>query len=237
MAELSDFLGSLVASMSHARVLSDIQSVKIAEEYAKNNFLQHFAVPRMRIKDVELTIPVAIEKLSEKPQKKYEPIDNKNFASITYQKILESLGKKSLPVEVSKTLRTDIAKSIQSLESLIKLNQKENALADFSKKISLKVLEQKNQIFINDPGLLDDTEFFSNLQNKIIERLQNSLKDEIKLTPESKDSVQVTVEAAKLREIKPENIIIIKMKISEEGMEWIKMENNDGEVVSKLVPE
>ena len=67
--------------------------------------------------------------------------------------------------------------------------------------------------------------------------MQNSLKDEIKLTPESKDSVQVTVEAAKLREIKPENIIIIKMKISEEGMEWIKMENNDGEVVSKLVPE
>ena len=66
MIELSRFLGELVSSISNARVQSDIQSVKIAEEYAKNNLLQHFSVPRMRVDKVELNIPVAVDKLLEK---------------------------------------------------------------------------------------------------------------------------------------------------------------------------
>jgi len=35
----------------------------------------------------------------------------------------------------------------------------------------------------------------------------------------------------------PENMIIIKMTVSEQGMEWISMENNKGEIVTKLMPE
>jgi hypothetical protein len=45
------------------------------------------------------------------------------------------------------------------------------------------------------------------------------------------------VESDKLREVKPENVIMIKMTLSEQGMEWIKMENNKGEVINKLMPE
>jgi hypothetical protein len=47
----------------------------------------------------------------------------------------------------------------------------------------------------------------------------------------------VIVEAHKLREQKPENMIYIKLKISEEGMEWNKAENQEGKIESKLLPE
>jgi hypothetical protein len=237
MAELNDFLGGLVASLSSARVQSDIAALKIAQDYAKDNLLQNFAVPRMRIQDVEFTIPVAIDTSSDPAHKKYELIDRNTVTSTAYQQILLSLAKDKLPADVTKALQTDIAAHIQLLDDQLKVVQKENALADFSKNLALIVLAQKNLIFKGDKMKLEDTAFLSNLQNTITDRLQNVLKNQIQLTPESKNVQQVIVEAAKLREINPANIIMIKMKVSEVGMEWIKMEDKDGNVVSKLLPE
>lgn len=239
MAKLSDFLGGLVSSISDARVNSDIQTVKIAEEYAKNDFLKHFAVPRMRVDKVELNIPIAIDKILENNHKVYEPIDNKSFSSKAYQQILTSLGVDKMSDEVSKTLRTDVAEYLNLLEAKLKVNQTENALEDFSKSIALKVMELKDLIF-KDPKRKPLTrDEISKLQNNMVNGLLATLKDEIKYKSESKalDSLQVIVEADKLREIKPENIIMIKMTISEQGMEWVKMENSDGEIISKLMPE
>ena len=239
MAKLGDFLGGLVSSISNARVNSDLQSLKIAEEYAKNNLLQHFAVPRMRVDEVELNIPVAIDKFIEKIAKVYEPIDNKSFLSITYRQILKCLAVSKLSKEVSKTLRTYIAKHIQLLEAEIRVYQNENALEEFSKCIALKVIELKNIIFkeANRKQLSKDE--LSKLQDSIRNKLQASLKDEIKYKSQREVlySLQVIVEADKLHEVRPDNIINIKMTVSEHGMEWIKMENNKGEVVTKLMPE
>lgn len=239
MAKLSDFLGGLVSSISDARVISDIQSLKIAEEYAKNDLLKHFAVPRMRVDKVELNIPVAIDKLLEKNQKVYEPIDNKSFSAKAYQQILKSLAVNNLSNEVSKTLRTTIAEHIHLLEAKIRVNQIENALEDFSKNIALKVIEFADLIFKEDKRKKLNSDELSKLQSNIVKGLQSSLKDEIKFKSENKvlESLQVIVEADKLREVKPENVIMIKMTVSEQGMEWIKMENKDGEVVTKLMPE
>lgn len=239
MAKLSDFLGGLVSSISDARVNSDIQSLKIAEEYAKNDLLKHFAIPRMRVDKVELNIPVAIDKLLEKSQKVYEPIDNKSFSAKAYQQILKSLAVNNLSNEVSKTLRTTIAEHIHLLEAKIRVNQIENALEDFSKNIALKVIEFADLIFKEDKRKKLNRDELSKLQSNIVKGLQSSLKDEIKFKSENKvlESLQVIVEADKLREVKPENVIMIKMTVSEQGMEWIKMENKDGEVVTKLMPE
>ena len=51
------------------------------------------------------------------------------------------------------------------------------------------------------------------------------------------DAVDIIVESDKLREIKPENVIMIKMTLSEQGMEWVTMEDKDGKLVNKLMPE
>lgn len=226
MAELSRFLGELVSSISYARVQSDIQSVKIAEEYAKNNLLQHFAVPRMRVDKVELNIPVAIDKLLEKENPVYEPIDNIKFSSIAYRKILDILQVKELGILVSRPLRRAIAENIKILEAKIRANKIDNALGDFSKNIASKAVNLTGN---DDPTLLED----------IIKGLNYSLKDEMKLKSDNPmlDSLYVVVEADKLREIKPENIIMIKMTVSEQGMEWVKMENINKEVITKLMPE
>lgn len=239
MAKLSDFLGELVSSISDARVNSDIQSVRIAEEYAKNELLKHFAVPRMRFDKVELHIPVAIDQLLEKSQKSFEPIDNKSFSSKAYQQILKSLGVNKLSNDVSITLRTAIAEHLQLLEAKIRVHQNENALEDFSNTMAIKVIALAKVIFTDQKSKNLNRSELLKLQDTIAKGLQATLKDEIKLKSENNvlESLQVIVEADKLRDVKPENVIMIKVTVLEQGMEWVTMENKEGEVVSKLMPE
>jgi hypothetical protein len=239
MAKLGDFLGGILSGISDARVNSDIQSVKIADEYSKNDLLKHFAVPRMRFDKVEVNVPVAISELIEKSQKIYEPIDNKSFSSKAYQQILKSLLVSSLPNEVSKTLKTTIAEHIHLAEAKIRVNQIENVLEDFSKNIALKIVDLADLIFQGSERKKLNRDELILLQNTITKGLQESLKDEIKLNSENKvlESLEVIVEAHKLHDIKPENIIMIKMTVSEHGMEWVDMENINGDIVTKLMPE
>lgn len=239
MVKLSDFLGGLVSSISDARVYSDIQSVKIAEEYAKNDLLKHFAIPRMRVDKVEINIPVAVEKLIEKSRNVYEPIDNVKFSSIAYQQILKTLVVTNLPSEISKTLKTSIADNIHLLESKIRLNQTENVLQDFANNVAQKVIESTELIFQGEKRKRTTKGEILNLQGNLANELQSALKDQIKFQTENKDleSIQVIVEADRLREINPQNFIIIKMTVSEQGMEWVKMQNGNGELDTKLMPE
>ena len=239
MAKLSDFLGGLVSSICDARVKSDIQSVKIAEEYSRDNLLQHFAVPRMRVDKVELNIPVAIDTLFEKMQEIYEPIDSNRFSAKTYQLILKSLEVTTLSKEHLDTLNTTIAENIKLLELKIRVDQIESGLKEVSQNIASKVVGLVNAIYEESERRKLTKLQLSNLKKALVLELQSALKNEIILKSETKvlESLQVIVEADKLREVKPENIIMIKMTISEQGMEWVKMENNKGEVITKLMPE
>ena len=59
MPTLNEYLGGIFSSITDARVMADVQTVQVAEQYARHDLLKHFAVPRMRIGDIELTKPVA----------------------------------------------------------------------------------------------------------------------------------------------------------------------------------
>lgn len=239
MAKLSDFLGGLASGICDARVNSDVQSLRIAEEYAKNDLLKHFSVPRMRIDKVELNIPVAVDNLIEKTQKIYQPIDNQSFSTKAYQQVLKSLAVTNLSSEVSKKLRTTIADHIHLLEAKIRVNQTENSLEEFSNSIALITIELADVIYKENNRKKATKAELTKLQTNTAKKLQSILKEEIVFKKEIKvlDSVHVVVEADKLRDIKPENIIMIKMTISEQGMEWLNMEDKDGKIVSKLMPE
>lgn len=239
MADLSEFLGSLVSSISESRVNSDLQSVRIAQQYAKDNLLQHFAVPRMRIENVELTIPIAIDEFEPKKENNtLEPINNTTFSSSTYKQILQSISVDSLPSELSKEVKSKISDYIQLLEAQINVNQIENSLIDYSKNIVEMISSKVVEIYRAHNKKISK-EQLKLVLNDLTNKLQENLKNEIKIKTDTTSPYfsNVIVEYSKLREIKPQCIIMIKMNISEQGMEWIKMENDQGEVVSKLMPE
>jgi len=61
MITLKDYIGKIYKEVNNAKVQSDIETLAIAQEYVENPMLRHFSVPNIRIKDMELTIPVAVD--------------------------------------------------------------------------------------------------------------------------------------------------------------------------------
>ena len=60
MITLSEYVGYIFQEITRARVLADSESKRIAELYAKDEIMKHFSVPRFKIPEMELTIPVII---------------------------------------------------------------------------------------------------------------------------------------------------------------------------------
>lgn len=244
MAKLNDLLGVLTSSVCEARVNSDLQALYIAKEYVNDQnpdkeLLKHFSIPRMRIDKVEFKIPVGIDKLSEKTTKIYQLTDSKRFSEKAFKKVLDSLSVESLSSDVSEKIRTAISDYVPQLEEKTKTKKAELVLKEFSNRISLITIDLAYIIYRDNNRRKPTTSQLKKLQTDIANGLQLELKDEIILSKEIQglDNVHVIVEADRLRDIKPENVIMISLTISEQGMEWINMEDKDGNLVTKLMPE
>ena len=57
---LSDYVGFIFSEITRARVIADNASREIALTYAKDEVLKSFSVPRFKIPEMELTVPVVI---------------------------------------------------------------------------------------------------------------------------------------------------------------------------------
>ena len=61
MITLKDYIGKIYKDVTNAKVQLDIETLAIAQEYVQNPMLKHFSVPNIRVKNMELTIPVAVD--------------------------------------------------------------------------------------------------------------------------------------------------------------------------------
>lgn len=260
MANLQDYLGTLVASVNQARVLADIESANIAEQYAQHRLLKHFSIPRMRMQNVEFTVPVAIENVQTSAPRDYQPIDNKTFVSNAYDELTNLYQVKSFDRTSSLQLRKVLYQQTDELERQLKAGENvDKALQKFSEKIAVEALQIKTPTTSTNISTATGAASISSkdkktknikktqkesyasdlnkdvIREKMITRLQSEIRP--KEIQRSIENANVIVEADRLREQRPENMVFIKMTVLEEGMEWHTIENEDGESRTKLLPE
>ena len=139
-------------------------------------------------------------------------------------------------------IRRLAADETKGLETRIKAKGSINQELDkFSNTLPMRFT---NLLQNNDPKDVNSKPFkrIKDSQN-LIEELSAKFKD--RLRPEIKTREQLRIigdtkiiaESHRLREIDPKSIIQIKMKLSEEGMEWIKIDKEDGTHDFQLMPE
>ena len=234
MIKLNDYLGSIVASFTNAKIMSDLQTVKLAEEYAKHDYLKHFSIPRMRIDDVEMTIPIALDEIENISKPPVIGFDSLKINTLVYSFLLEKFGVLKITKEPSRLLQTETAKQVGVLEKQIKLANSHDPVSGFSKEIVVYFLR------IIEKYALVNKEVLAKMNiDLLIKDLIAVVTKEITINKEVEAlaNLNIVVEANKLRELKSENLIFIKLKISENGMEWSRSENSNGEIESKLLPE
>ncbi|TCI92288.1 hypothetical protein [Tenacibaculum sp. M341] len=202
MIDLNEYLGGITSSISEARMMSDLKSLEIAEQFAKHDLLKHFSIPRFKAQNIELTIPVAIGALENSYEKDYQPVDNVNFNSKTYAILKDVAQQTSFERNFSTKLKSVISNEITNLEKEIKAGkEKETALKNYVNKISNAFLDLyfentdksklKGELFL----LLQiffkpiDPKKFNNLTIEALEKVFNSpIPDE-----EIKDRIQTIV--------------------------------------------
>jgi hypothetical protein len=232
MPKLNEYLGSVISSLTNARVMADLQTVKVAEEYAKHDLLQHFSVPRMRVDDVELTIPIALESTQQKLSTHIDTIDNTEFNKSLYKEVTRGLGLSSLPRAASSEIRSLLAENTHQLEKKVNLEKTTESVNGFSHEITEKVLTLNEKYGLADKEITIDKEIFKRNISQLAEKQINTNQSATAI-----ENLQVIAESHLLKEQKPESIIYIKMKISEDGMEWQKMDDGNGKTTQKLLPE
>ncbi|PKH49485.1 hypothetical protein CXF68_01735 [Tenacibaculum sp. Bg11-29] len=234
MATLKEYLGTIVADINHARSIADIESARMAKQYAADDILQYYSIPRMKMQDVELTIPVGISKSKEKTTIDYEPIDNNSFYSKTYSSLKNVYKTTSFDTYHSKQLSSAIKHEIQSLEKVLKLRaDQKSSLKEFCNRVAEIATKIINTPIKESKSYIKQIPEPSYISTYLVDQLQN----EITLPKKHIEDTEVITESDKLRELNPNSIIQIKMKIIEQGMEWHKMEDSNGEMVSKLTVE
>lgn len=234
MPNLNEYLGSIVSSISNARVLSDLQTVKIAEQYANHNLLKHFSIPRMRIDDIEMTIPIGMNRIKNEETQTIEPIDYNELTSAIYNDILATLRISRLTANVASLFQNEINEKCNALIKNITTQNYKELVLKYSKalgEICFGIAKEHNLIKKTVKIQITPTILAQNIEKNIISKVI------INNEASALENLNVIVEANQLRELAPESLIYIKMKISEDGMEWNYAENSKGEIVSKLIPE
>jgi predicted Fe-S protein YdhL (DUF1289 family) len=241
MTNLKDYLASLVSSISHSRAMADIQSVEIAKMYASDELLKHFSVPRMKIGDVELTIPVSINELQKSSSQNDQPIDNTSFMSKVYKEIKNVFQVSSLKDDVHHLIKKKIFTNTDALEKDIKSGKDlSKSVEKFAKEVSsysLGEIQKRGGSEVAERIKTNEEE-----KKRVYERLNERIHVLSKREVQSQENLRtqdvfVAVEADKLRERDPKSLLTIKMVIREESMTWETMEDDEGEKTSTLTPE
>ncbi len=235
MATLNEYLGGLFSSITDARVMADVQTVQVAEQYAKHDLLKHFSVPRMRISDIELTIPVAIEGLSERTGYQLDPIGNADFKRINSRELSRLVGYTELPPIPQQKMLTALDSRIGMLIKNIKAEgDVKSPLWIFAKDIVTDLFEIGVEARLHQGKFPDG--YHQEEITKITYELGLGLVTGIVDKPVL-DQLTVIAESHRLREQRPEDMIRIRMKVSEDGMEWQTLQRDDGTIERKLLPE
>lgn len=109
MSELSDTLGHLLCEITRARMAADREAVRIAKQYAEDadGLLRHFPVPRMRLPNLELTLPVVVSHVPEGYVAKVEPDMLVTALSGKLKEALKELSIHVSTAEIRRIVRAD----------------------------------------------------------------------------------------------------------------------------------
>jgi hypothetical protein len=232
MPYLGDYLGQLLSEIAMARAQADMETVRLAELYASHPILKMMPVPHIRLPDVDVDIPVLI-KASEEPRNgesarggvSLQKMKGK-FSEVLKAKLDAAGLKPSAQEMVSLNAALDARLEKQGLPAETSVDV--NRVADDLAVAVGKVLGAK--------GGAADSADGAKATILAAELKESSRLEFLKLrAPPPRLSVIVT--GSELRELATtENVTRLRLKISEQGVEWTTVETSGGPK-DRLVPE
>jgi hypothetical protein len=244
MVKLGDYLSTLFNEITKARVEADMVALNVAREYTQGpnkELLKHFPIPRVRVRSIDVTMPVVIDGIDEKSLEEYrKPIDPAVVEKVVNDAIVATLKKNELKIPAA-------------------VSQPSEPVAASRKRISLKTISPvlKERLKVETYSRLDTRKLADAHADDVIKLLQGekvslrglrveNLKKEISDEVESQLSklkppppkLDVQVATSKVRESAgKENVTYLTFTIYEDAFESGTIEDAEGNEKQILTPE
>lgn len=232
MPNLGDFLGLVLSEITIARMHADLETVRIAELYSSHPLLRHMPVPHMRLPDVEVEIPVAI-KGSDDPRPAESPRGGARIDDLRrkFDDVLDAeLGRTGRAVaqadraRLRTALDAVVARERGPSDTAVDVNRVADELTDAAARLVSELPPP--------PGGAGGP-----VSPAFARDLRATARLEFLKARSAPPRLMALVTSAEVREAGgPEQIARLRLKITEQGLEWATLES-DGNPRERLVPE
>src|SRR3954447_8283461 len=207
MADLSDFLGHILEEVTRARVSADAEAVRTAKQYAADpdGLLKHFAVPRLRLPNLEITAPMVVTIV---PAGHVERTDPALLSQTVAADVLKMLTQQKIRVTTAAIVRI-----IESDPSLSK---------GYLSQSSVDILSVKIGDQIRTPPTR--TKSAEQVHQEVVGLVREQLVKTLQALPRSPVGIGIDATTAVVKEHSApagqgSNVLVVKMSISEEALE------------------
>lgn len=232
MPYLGDYLGQLLSEIALARMHADLETIRLAELYAAHPLLRSMPVPHVRLPDVELELPILVKTVGE-PRGGESPRGGAAWPDLRrkFAEVLSAFLSKAglaLSAAENKKLRAALDERLDALDLPPEISVDVQGMADDLTATALRAIEELKP--------RSDAEGAAHFA-EIAAELKTVVRREFLKIRTPPPRLDVIVTSAEIREAStPENVTRLKLKVSEQGVEWTTIES-DGVRRERLVPE
>jgi len=232
MADLGQLLGTLLASLAHARRIADEETTAIAERYKDHPLLEGLSLPRIRVPEMVLEMPMLIQSHDEGMANIPEDTD------IIVAGVVEELQAAALREGVSlqtaniELFKEDLAREIN------KLSPNSSDPVSFPREVVIRAVDKsfttlvKRELAANMQSITPGQA--KNISTDIRTKASQVALKEVG-SPPTIDASIITAEVKD--EAGAGNVSRLRIVMKEEGLEWSISQGEDGSTTQTLTPE
>jgi hypothetical protein len=238
MPPLGDYLGHLLAEITIARLHASAETLRIGELFASQTNLRSMPIPHLKIMEIDLDMPVAIEEVEE--GKAGEPLrggTSRKDMLKSFDTVLDkTLGRHDVKLTQTqkKKVKSAMGKKMEEVAPSFEVAGDVSHMADALAKEAAKMMDE-----FKKTDQIEGTEEppAKGKPSRFELEMDKGARTEFLKLRGAPPRINVLVTSQDLREAGPETLITrIKMKITEESYEWAQTETDEG-LRDRLVPE
>jgi hypothetical protein len=225
MADLGDLLGSLMSGLIRARRMADEQTAALAEYYKDNPLLEGLSVPRIRIPELTIDMPMLIENHVEGEAGEME--DPTKIVDAAEAQLKTTLSKNN--IKINPTFHKTFLEEVKTQLELVKQTgapiMKETVARSVQGAFAATLTKTKTTLTATDK-----------------EAIARDLRAKVSTVSIAKEpltsSIVANIKTADVKE-RASNTSVVRLKITlkEEGLEWATQSSESGGVLRSLQPE
>ncbi len=227
MSDLGVLLGALISGVVHARRIADEESAAIAEHYKDNPLLSGMSIPRIRVPEVSIDIPMLIEAQDEGEADQIADADT--IRNAVRKELKASLSREGLSMSEKELKNFDTA-----------FGQQLNKVAVPSvyrspREAVIRAAEDAYSATVKKKIVADGTLAAS---SRVVSNLRFSASGSALQKVGRSPHIGASILTAEVKDKSSHaNVSRLTLTLKEEGLEWSIGQNDDGTMTRKLTPE